>query len=85
MEKRGSRKQKVGVVLSDKMNKTVIIQAERLVQHQMYKKYVRRRTRYACHDEHGECRLGDKVLITECRPLSKTKRWVVTKVLQKAE
>lgn len=74
----------VGVVVSNKMNKTVIVSVERLVKHQMYQKYVRRQTKYAAHDETNICQIGDKVQITESRPLSRSKRWRVSKILQKA-
>ncbi len=84
MKNQGIRRQVVGTVVSDKMNKTVIVQVERLVKHQLYQKYVRRRARFAAHDENNACRLGDKVLITESRPLSRTKRWRVSEMLKKA-
>lgn len=74
----------VGVVVSNKMNKTVIVSVERLVKHQMYQKYVRRQTKYAAHDETNICQIGDKVVITESRPLSRSKRWRVSKIVQKA-
>ncbi|MBS1239065.1 MAG: rpsQ [Deltaproteobacteria bacterium] len=74
----------VGVVVSNKMNKTVIVSVERLVKHQMYQKYVRRQTKYAAHDETNICQIGDKVQITESRPLSRSKRWRVSKIVQKA-
>ena len=74
----------VGTVLSNKMDKTVTVQVERLVSHPIYKKYVRRRARYAAHDERNACGIGDRVLITESRPLSKRKRWRVSQVIEKA-
>jgi len=74
----------VGKVVSNKMDKTVVILVERLVQHQLYQKYVRRRERFAAHDEGNACTIGDKVVITESRPLSRTKRWRVSEILEKA-
>ncbi|RLA80031.1 MAG: 30S ribosomal protein S17 [Deltaproteobacteria bacterium] len=84
MAERGQRKTEVGVVISDKMDKTVVVRVERLVQHPKYKKVVRRFAKYKAHDERNECKVGDKVLIIETRPLSKTKRWRVMKILERA-
>ena len=84
MKKQGKKKQLVGTVVSNKMDKTVVILVERLVQHQLYQKYVRRRARFAAHDEGNACNIGDKVLMTESRPLSRTKRWRVSEILEKA-
>jgi small subunit ribosomal protein S17 len=84
MKTRGTRKQLIGTVVSDKMDKTVTVRVERLVQHPLYHKRLRRRSGFAAHDERNECRTGDQVLIIESRPLSKMKRWRVSKVLQKA-
>ncbi len=74
----------IGTVVSDKMNKTVIVLVERLVKHRLYKKYIRKRARFAAHDENNASRVGDKVLITQSRPLSKTKKWRVSKIIEKA-
>jgi len=74
----------VGTVISDKMQKTVVVQVERLVKHAVYKKYVRRRSKFAVHDANNTSQIGDKVIITETRPLSRTKRWRVSKVVEKA-
>jgi len=74
----------VGRVVSDKMDKTVIVQVEMLVKHQLYQKYVRRRSKFAAHDENNVSRVGDKVLIIQSRPLSKTKRWRMSKIVEKA-
>jgi small subunit ribosomal protein S17 len=79
---RGNAKSLIGVVVSDKMDKTVVVQVERLVKHPVYKKYVRRRKRFSAHDEVNACRIGDTVMIRQSRPLSKTKHWRVSKVLQ---
>ncbi|MBU2621376.1 MAG: 30S ribosomal protein S17 [Proteobacteria bacterium] len=84
MNKRGMKRQVVGTVVSDKMDKTVVVRIERLVKHKFYHKYVRRRTKFAAHDEENSCKTGDKVLITESRPLSKTKRWRISKIVEKA-
>ena len=73
-----------GTVVSNKMDKTVIVLVERLVKHRLYKKYIRRRSKFAAHDENNRCGIGDKVLITESRPLSRSKRWRVSKVIEKA-
>ena len=74
----------IGTVVSDKMDKTIVVMVERLVKHRLYHKYIRRRAKFAAHDEGNSCQIGDKVLITETRPLSKTKRWRVSKIVQKA-
>ncbi|HVO83372.1 MAG TPA: 30S ribosomal protein S17, partial [Syntrophobacteria bacterium] len=78
MKKRGLQKTQTGVVISDKMDKSVVVQVDRLVRHPMYKKYVRRRAKYVAHDETNSCKVGDRVLIRETRPFSKTKRWRVS-------
>ena len=82
-KQRGNAKRLTGLVVSDKMDKTVVVLVERLVKHPVYKKYVRRRSKFAAHDEVNECRVGDTVLITQSRPLSRTKRWRVSKVLER--
>ncbi|RLB07510.1 MAG: 30S ribosomal protein S17 [Deltaproteobacteria bacterium] len=84
MKRRGSRKREIGVVISDKMDKTVTVRVERLVQHPIYKKYLKRYTKYKAHDAENKCSIGDKVLIVETRPLSKTKRWRVKEIIEKA-
>ena len=84
MKQRRIKRQMVGTVTSNKANKTVTVLVERLVKHRLYLKYVRRRTKFAAHDERNDCRIGDKVLISESRPISKTKRWRVVKVVEKA-
>jgi len=71
-------------VVSDKMDKTVVVQVERLTMHPRFKKYIRRRKKYKAHDEQNACRTGDRVLIIESRPLSKDKRWRVLATLEKA-
>jgi len=84
MAERGKRKTLAGVVTSDKMDKTVVVMVNRLVIHPVYKKYVRRRTKVKVHDEKNECRIGDKVLLIETRPLSKEKRWRIKEILERA-
>jgi small subunit ribosomal protein S17 len=84
MDKQKTKRQVAGIVLSNKMDRTVVVQVERLVRHKLYHKYIRRRTKFMAHDEKNSCQIGDKVLITESRPLSKNKRWRITKVLEKA-
>lgn len=84
MENRGNKRQVVGAVVSDKMDKSIVVLTERLVKHSLYKKYIKRRAKFTAHDENNECRIGDKVLITESRPLSKNKRWRLTKIIEKA-
>ena len=76
-----SRRTREGVVISDKMNKTIIVEVTRLIQHPQFKKVVRRRVKYAAHDEKNEAKLGSKVRIEETKPLSKTKRWRLVKVI----
>lgn len=83
-KERGMKRQLVGTVLSNKMDKTVTVQVERLVSHPIYRKYVRRRVRFAAHDQANACGIGDRVMITESRPLSKRKRWRVSQIIEKA-
>jgi small subunit ribosomal protein S17 len=82
--KRGNRAQKIGVVASDKMEKTVVVRVDRLIKHQKYRRYVRRTSKFMAHDETGAT-VGDKVRIVETRPLSARKRWRVVEIVQKAE
>ena len=84
MKKRGIKRQLVGTVISDKMDSTVVVQVERLVKHRLYKKYIRRRLRLAAHDARNDCGIGDTVRIIESRPISKTKKWRVCEILEKA-
>ncbi len=79
----GLRKERTGLVVSDRMQKTVVISIERTVMHPRYKKILRRRSKVKAHDESNQCRIGDRVLIVECRPLSRDKRWRVSKVLER--
>jgi small subunit ribosomal protein S17 len=82
MEK--NRRQLEGVVVSDKMDKTIVVQVKDRVKHPLFKKYFTVRKKYKAHDEQNECGIGDVVLISESRPLSKQKRWALTKVVEKA-
>ena len=85
-EARTERKTLIGSVLSGgKMNQTIVVAIERLTKHPFYGKYVKRRVKYKAHDEKNECAAGDKVLIVETRPISKTKRWSVKEILEKAK
>jgi small subunit ribosomal protein S17 len=84
MKDRGLRKRQIGTVVSNKMDKTVVVSIERIVQHPVYKKYVRRRGKCVAHDAQNMCQIGDRVMIVETRPLSKTKRWRVREILEKA-
>ena len=74
-----------GVVVSDKMDKSITVQVERKVMHPLYKKYIRRSTRFHAHDESNDCRAGDKVVIQQCKPVSKTKNWRLVEVVERAE
>ncbi|MBN2516225.1 MAG: 30S ribosomal protein S17 [Deltaproteobacteria bacterium] len=85
MDKRGNRRTMQGVVIKDKMDKTVVVLTERLVKHQKFQKYIRKHVRYKAHDEQNDCNVGDTVLIVESRPLSRQKRWRVREILQRAK
>ena len=82
---RGRRKVREGVVVSDKMDKTVVVQIEDRVKHPLYGKVMRRTSKLKAHDEHNACGVGDRVLLMETRPLSATKRWRVVEILEKAK
>jgi small subunit ribosomal protein S17 len=82
---RKPRKVRVGTVVSNKMQKTVVVQIERLVKHPVYKRYVRRRKRFKVHDEKNECQIGDLISFMDTRPLSKDKRWRLVEIVQRAE
>ena len=85
MTNRGLSKYRSGFVVSDKMQKTVVVSVERTVTDPRYKKILRRRTKVKAHDESDQCHVGDRVLIVECRPLSRDKRWRVSKVLVRSQ
>ncbi|HEY7487414.1 MAG TPA: 30S ribosomal protein S17 [Streptosporangiaceae bacterium] len=82
---RGKRKVREGLVVSDKMDKTVVVAVEDRVKHALYGKIIRRTTKYKVHDENNECGVGDRVRLMETRPLSATKRWRVVEILEKAK
>ena len=81
----GRRKEREGVVVSDKMDKTVVVVVSRVVRHGKYRKYLTQRARYKAHDEKNQCRVGDRVRIIESRPLSRDKRWAVQVILGRDE
>ena len=82
---RGQRKVRLGTVISDKMNQTIIVQVGTSKAHRLYRKTVRQRTRFKVHDEKNECGVGDLVRITETRPISKEKRWRLLEIVEKAK
>lgn len=77
------RKKMIGVVVSDKMDKTVVVEVEKFIEHPKYKKYMKVKKRYKAHDEYEKCEVGDRVLLMEVRPISKEKRWIVKSILGK--
>lgn len=83
--KRNERKVRVGKVVSDKMQKTIVVAIEELVQHKLYKKAVKRTVKFKAHDENEEAHVGDRVSIMETRPLSKEKRWRLVQIVEKAK
>ena len=82
---RNLRKSRVGVVVSDKMQKTIVVKVEEMIKHKLYKKYISRRSKFKAHDENNECKIGDKVEIMETRPLSKDKCWRLVKILERCK
>ena len=85
MEERNLRKTRVGVVVSDKMDKTIVVAVKDSVQHPLYKKILKRTVKFKARDEQNECGIGDRVLLMETRPLSATKRWRVVEILERAK
>lgn len=85
MMERGSRKSKIGLVVSDKMDKSIVVSVERVVRHPLYGKFFKKTSKFMAHDENNRCRVGDKVKIMETRPLSRLKRWRLVEVLEKAK
>ncbi|MDZ7814935.1 MAG: 30S ribosomal protein S17 [Planctomycetota bacterium] len=83
MSDRGRRKTAIGVVISDKMDNSIRVRIERLEKHPLYKKYMKKWTKLTAHDENNEAKVGDKVEVMETRPMSKTKRWRLVKILEK--
>lgn len=85
MSERNNRKTRVGYVVSDKMDKTVLVSIETFIRHPLYKKTVKKSSRFKAHDENNQCGIGDKVEIMETRPLSKDKKWRVVNIIEKAK
>ena len=85
MEERGRKTKIEGVVVSDKMDKTVVVRVERLVRHPVFHKYIKRYVKYKAHDENNDCRMGDRVMIAASRPLSKEKRWRMVQIIERAK
>ncbi len=85
MEHKKRSKTFIGTVVSNKMDKTVVVAVERIFMHPIYKKIVREKKKYKAHDEKNECKIGDKVMIIETRPLSKEKRWAVKQIVEKVQ
>ena len=85
MSERNLRKTRVGTVVSDKMDKTVVVAIQDNVKHPLYKKIIKRTVKLKAHDENNECNIGDRVRVMETRPLSKDKRWRVTEIIEKAK
>ena len=84
-ETRNLRKTRVGIVVSDKMDKTIVVAIQDNVKHKVYNKIIKRTTKIHAHDEKNECNIGDKVEVMETRPLSKTKRWRLVEIIEKAK
>ncbi|MBT0666629.1 30S ribosomal protein S17 [Geobacter pelophilus] len=85
MNQRGNRKTQIGIVVSDKMDKTVVVKVDRMVKHPVYSKYIRRTAKYKAHDELNNCKVGDRVVIVESRPLSKDKCWKVRQIISSVQ
>ena len=84
MSNTANKKQLIGLVASDKNDKTVVVEVTRRMRHPVYKKFIKRRKRYQAHDDRNDCRIGDRVLIEECRPLSAHKRWRVKQIIERS-
>jgi small subunit ribosomal protein S17 len=84
-EKRNLRKERVGVVTSDKMEKSIVVSVERKVKHPKYGKFVKKTTKFVAHDENNDCNIGDMVKIMETRPLSKSKNWRMVEIVERAK
>ena len=84
-QNRGMRKTRTGVVVSDKMDKTIVVKLSTRVKHPLYSKYINKTTKIKAHDENNECGVGDTVEVMETRPLSKTKRWRLVQIIEKAK
>jgi len=79
------KKTRIGVVVSNKMDKSIVVRTERIIRHQLYGKTLRRHVKYMADDQQNQCNIGDRVLIEECRPLSKSKRWRLREIVEKAD
>ncbi|MGB0522500.1 MAG: 30S ribosomal protein S17 [Flammeovirgaceae bacterium] len=84
-QKRNSRKERIGVVVSNKMQKSIVIAVERRVKHPMYGKFTKKTTKFMAHDENDDCNIGDTVRIMETRPTSKNKRWRLVEIIERAK
>jgi len=82
---RSRRQVLLGTVVSDKMDKTIVVAVERTIMHRLYRRYVKRTSRFTAHDENNECKVGDKVAIVSSRPLSKRKRWRLREIVERAK
>mgnify|MGYP002639890819 CR=1 FL=1 len=85
MEKRNLRKERTGIVVSNKMEKSIVVQIERKVKHPMYGKYIKKTNKFVAHDEKNDCNIGDTVLIMETKPLSKNKNWRLVEIIERAK
>ncbi|HDS05707.1 MAG TPA: 30S ribosomal protein S17 [Deltaproteobacteria bacterium] len=85
MAEKSNKRTIQGIVISDKMDKTIVVKTERLVKHPIFHKYVRRHAKYKAHDENNQCKVGDTVVIIESRPVSKDKRWRMVEITQRAK
>ncbi len=85
MEKRNLRKERIGIVTSDKMQKSIVVSVERKVKHPKYGKFVKKTTKFVAHDENNDCNIGDTVRIMETRPLSKNKNWRLVEIIERAK
>jgi small subunit ribosomal protein S17 len=85
MEKRNLRKERIGIVTSDKMQKSIVVSVERKVKHPKYGKFVKKTTKFVAHDENDDCHIGDTVKIMETRPLSKSKNWRLVEIIERAK
>lgn len=85
MEKRNLRKERIGIVSSDKMEKSIVVSVERKVKHPKYGKFVKKTTKFVAHDENNDCNIGDTVRIMETRPLSKSKNWRLVEIIERAK
>ncbi len=80
-----NKRKMIGIVVKDKMNKSIVVEVEKFLKHPKYHKFIKRKMRYKAHDESNACKIGDEVLIMEARPVSKDKRWLVKEIVKKEE